>query len=191
MSAQEWLRNEWSRTGLSWAEANDACGVKNAATRKYLTKDHLWYFPPADVFEKLAIYANEKGDPNGRPYFSFDGVTIASSSQWEHLRAKFRCEAGVTNVWHEPAVRGSERVRDGLKAVHPNQKPLNLMKRIIKASSDEGDIVWEPFGGLCTGSIAASMLGRKSRAAEIDPETYLDAQKRVEQMLGAKGQCFP
>ena len=38
---QEWLRAEWRRTGLPWRAANEACGVSNAATRKYLTGDHL------------------------------------------------------------------------------------------------------------------------------------------------------
>lgn len=43
---QQWLRHEWQRTGLPLCKTNEACGVKNAATRKYFTKDHLWYFPP-------------------------------------------------------------------------------------------------------------------------------------------------
>lgn len=44
---KEWLRWEWIRAGLPLNRANEACGVRNAATRKYLTQDHLWYFPPA------------------------------------------------------------------------------------------------------------------------------------------------
>src|SRR5579863_5328953 len=38
MSAKAWLRAEWHRTGLPLSLANEACGVKNAATRKYLTQ---------------------------------------------------------------------------------------------------------------------------------------------------------
>ena len=49
--------------GCPFAKANEACGVKNAATRKYLTGDHLWYFPPPDVFQRLVDYANTHGDP--------------------------------------------------------------------------------------------------------------------------------
>ena len=44
-SMRDWLRHEWKRAGLPMALANAACGVKNAATRKYLTADHLWYVP--------------------------------------------------------------------------------------------------------------------------------------------------
>lgn len=42
MSMKEWLRYEWMRTGLPLYKANEACGVKNAASRKYLRMDHLW-----------------------------------------------------------------------------------------------------------------------------------------------------
>jgi hypothetical protein len=154
LSAQQWLRAEWRRTGLPLAKSNEACGVKNAATRKYLTSDYLWYFPPPDVFQRLVDYANTHGDPSGRPYFSVDGETSLAASQWEQLRGKFHCEAGVTNVWHVPAVRGKERIKVQGSVVHPNQKPLALMQLLVKSCSDPGDVVWEPFGGLCTASIA-------------------------------------
>jgi site-specific DNA-methyltransferase (adenine-specific) len=42
---------------------------------------------------------------------------------------------------------------------------------IIKVSSDEGDVVWEPFGGLFSGSFAAWKCKRETYAAEID-STY-------------------
>ena len=45
---QEWLRKEWSQTGIPLNRTNEACEVKNAATRKYFTTDSLWYFPPAE-----------------------------------------------------------------------------------------------------------------------------------------------
>lgn len=43
---KEWLRYEWERTGLPLTLTNEACGVRNAATRKYFTQDHMWYYPP-------------------------------------------------------------------------------------------------------------------------------------------------
>lgn len=179
LSAQDWLRDEWRRTGLPFSLSNEACGVKNAATRKYLTGDHLWYFPPQDVFEKMATYANKRGKPEGRPYFSIDGKNVLMGRQWEQLRGKFYCEAGVTNVWNVPAVRGNERLKIDGKALHPNQKPLSLMERIIKASSDEGDVVWEPFGGLCSATVAGSKMGRKCYASEIDYEMFIHAVDRI------------
>jgi site-specific DNA-methyltransferase (adenine-specific) len=82
LSMQEWLRHEWQRSGLPFNTANEACGVKNAATRKYLTADHLWYYPPPDAFTMLAEYANTHGKPDGRPYFSIDGRRQIPARQW-------------------------------------------------------------------------------------------------------------
>ena len=86
----------------------------------------------------------------------------------------------MTNVWEEGQVNGSERVVDGTKAKHINQKPLRLMRRIINATTDRGDVVWEPFGGLCTGAVAAKQLGRECRAAEIVEQFYESAVERLE-----------
>ena len=44
---------------------------------------------------------------------------------------------------------------------YPTQKPLALLERIIKASSNEGDVVLDPFCGCATACVAADKLGRK------------------------------
>lgn len=179
ISVQQWLREEWKRTGLLLSEANAACGVKNAATRKYLTKDHLWYFPPYEVFQKLVNYANNRGNPNGVPYFSLDGLQSLNKNQWQRLRAKFNFEYGVTNVWDCSPVRGKERLKDGTEIFHPNQKPKELIKRIILASTDIQDIIWEPFAGTATGCKVAQENDRFFYGAEIDKNYYEMALKRL------------
>ncbi len=176
---KEWVRSEWERSGLPLYKANIACGVKNAATRKYLTKCHLWYFPPPEAFERIAQYANLHGIPEGRPYFSLDGVKPATAREWSGMRAKFHCNVGITNVWREPSVRGEERLKDESKFIHMNQKPLRLVERTILASSDPGDVVWEPFGGLCSSAIASVNTGRKSYSAEILDKYFEASQKRL------------
>jgi hypothetical protein len=179
MSLQEWLRSEWERTGLPLAMANEACGVRNAATRKYLTRDHLWYFPPPEVFVRMVQYANTYGRPEGRPYFSLNGVHPATREEWARMRPKFYCKVGITNVWRVPPLNGRERVRVGTKSLHPNQKPIDLMRLIIEASTDVGDLVWEPFGGLCTGALAAFQLKRRCVSAEVNREFFELAVRRL------------
>ena len=161
LSMKEWLRYEWLRSGLPLYKTNEACGVANAATRKYFTQCHMWYFPPAEKMLALAEYATKYGAPTDRPYFSLDGKTPLTASQWARMRSKWNHNHGVTNVWAEPAVRGAERVKsEGLKALHINQKPLRLIDRIISASTDPGDVIWEPFGGLCSAAVGALNSGR-------------------------------
>ena len=146
LDMKQWLRHEWRRSGLPLYETNRACGVWNAATRKYLTQDHPWYYPPVEMFERLVEYANRHGRPEGRPYFSVDGREPLTGAAWGQLRAHFKCDVGVTNVWDLPAVRGEERLKDHCgKCVHLNQKPLALMRQIVSASTLPGDVVWEPF----------------------------------------------
>ena len=186
MSMQEWLRSEWKRSGLPLRLANEACGVANAATRKYLTSDHLWYYPPSEAFTRMAEYANRHGLPAGRPYFSIDGEKAIPPDHWEKLRAKFHCPVGVTNVWSLPHVGGRERVNGTrsnmkwkFKSLHGSQKPLELVKLPIEASTDAGDVVWEPFGGLCPAAVCSWRLGRESYSAEIIPEFYEAATSRL------------
>jgi hypothetical protein len=177
-----WLLQEWKRTGLPLRKANEACGVADVATRKYLDQGHLWYFPPPEMFVKMQEYANAHGNPKGRPYFSIDGKQPGTAEQWAAMRSKFTCPHGFTNVWDRPALRGNERFKnngDNGKAIHLNQKPLDLMTMIIKASSDEGDIVWEPFGGLFTACIAARNIRRRACGAEIDPTYFHYGVKRL------------
>ena len=184
LTLRQWLLREWKRTGLPLRKANEACGVRDAAVRKYLDQGHLWYFPPPEMFERLQVYANMHGARDGRPYFSLDGETPARADDWSLMRTKFYCPHGWTNVWERRPVNGEERVKTPSgKAVHLNQKPLDLMRLIIEASSDEGDMIWEPFGGLFSAALAARQTKRKAFACEIDPTYYQYGVKRFTQGL--------
>jgi site-specific DNA-methyltransferase (adenine-specific) len=72
------------------------------------------------------------------------------------------------NVWNIPRVR--YRMSEYEK--HPTQKPVALLERIVKASSNPGDIVLDPFSGTFTTSFVAQSLGRDSVGIEID-EDYM------------------
>lgn len=179
VEAQQWLRGEWKRARLTLKQADQACQVKNAASRKYLTSDHLWYFPPAAAFDRLANYANSHGDPAGRPYFAPDGIFPVSGAEWERLRAKFSLEFGITNVWDHPPLKPPERILEGRRALHPNQKPIALVERLIRMTSEPGDVVWDPFGGLATITLAAARLKRHAYGAEINEPMYQHAKERL------------
>lgn len=71
---------------------------------------------------------------------------------------------------------------------HPTQKPLDLLRRIIKASSKENDLVLDPFLGSGTTGVAAIELGRKFIGIDIEQE-YIDlAIKRMSHELNKKGE---
>lgn len=171
LTLQRWLYREWKRSGLALRKANEACGVKDVAVRKYLDQGHLWYYPPPEMFERMARYANEHGQSEGRPYFSMDGHHPMTALEWTRFRSKFYCPMGYTNIWDRGPLHGQERIKIpklSTRAAHLNQKPLDLMRLIIEAASDAGDVVWEPFGGLFSASLAARQLGRLAFASELD-----------------------
>lgn len=70
------------------------------------------------------------------------------------------------NVWTFPRVR----YRMGEYENHPTQKPTALLDRIIRASSNPGDLVLDPFSGTFTTSHVAKTLGRDSLGIEIEEE---------------------
>ena len=70
---------------------------------------------------------------------------------------------GARDVWDIPALRGNQP--ENVK--YPTQKPLALYERIIMASSNEGDVVLDPFAGCATTPVAAERLGRQWIAMDL------------------------
>jgi len=79
------------------------------------------------------------------------------------------------NVWDFPRVR--YRMDEYEK--HPSQKPIKLLERVIKASSNKGDVVMDPFSGTFTTGYVAKTLGRRSISIEIDDQFTEIGLRRV------------
>jgi DNA modification methylase len=63
-----------------------------------------------------------------------------------------------------------EVVRPKRSEEHPTMKPVELIEKAVKNSSQVGDVVFEPFAGSGSTIIACEHLGRHCRAVEISPE---------------------
>ena len=72
------------------------------------------------------------------------------------------------NVWSFSRVRYKMEEYEN----HPSQKPEALLERIIRASSNDGDIVLDPFGGSFTTSCVATKLGRRAISMDINHEYF-------------------
>jgi DNA modification methylase len=79
------------------------------------------------------------------------------------------------NVWYFPRVRYLMEEYEN----HPSQKPEALLERIILASSHEGGIVLDPFGGTFTSGAVAKRLGRNSISIESQEEYLKIGLRRV------------
>ena len=63
---------------------------------------------------------------------------------------------------------------------HPTQKPEKLIAKMILASSNTGDVIFDPFLGSGTTSVTAKKLGRKYIGIELDKTYCTWAEKRLE-----------
>jgi adenine-specific DNA-methyltransferase len=79
------------------------------------------------------------------------------------------------NVWRFPRVR----YRMNEYEDHPSQKPEVLLERIIKASSNEGDMVLDPFAGTFTTCAVAQRLGRQSIGIECQEKYFKTGLRRL------------
>ena len=95
---------------------------------------------------------------------------------------RYFADVYVRDIWDDvkPIINVSnERIG------YPTQKPLALLERIIKASSNPGDLVLDPFCGCGTAADAAAMLGRKYLGIDISGI----AVRVMQQRLGSRGEA--
>ena len=89
----------------------------------------------------------------------------------------------LSNVWDIPIINSQSKERTG----YPTQKPLKLLERIITASSNQGDIVLDPFCGCATTCVAAEKLGRQWIGVDISIKAYELVQTRIKDEVYAEG----
>ena len=112
----------------------------------------------------LAHRHDVKADANGDLYIWSDG---GRGKQRYKRIVNHVLDAGkpLDDVWDIPILNAAARERVG----YPTQKPLSLLRRIIEASSNPGDLVLDPFCGCATTMVAADDLGRNWAGVDISP----------------------
>ncbi len=83
---------------------------------------------------------------------------------------------GLTDVWTDINFYEEDRI-------HPTQKPLKLIKRLIQASSNEGDLIIDPFLGSSSSVIGSIDMGREIHGCEKDKEYFDKSIKRIEKVI--------
>ena len=178
------FRNEivWAYTGPS-------------NTRRWFPRKHdtLLFYVKSDEawFDRDAVrtaYSKETMARRGR--VEGNRSIIASSVETEGRRDAEDVEelfgnGKVPEDWWQDIPPITNQVE---KTGYPTQKPLALYERIIKASSEEGDMVLDPFCGCATTCIAAERLGRQWIGMDIWDGAYQQVLDRLEnEGLAVKG----
>lgn len=92
-------------------------------------------------------------------------------------RAKFNNDMPrYDDIWYFPRVVGG-------KQIHQNQKPLDLIYRIINGHTKPGDLILDTFMGSCTTAVAAYKLGRDFVGFETDEEYYNSGIERLKGVM--------
>ncbi|BAZ80824.1 DNA-methyltransferase [Sphaerospermopsis kisseleviana NIES-73] len=87
----------------------------------------------------------------------------------------YKTEKVPGNVWYFSRVRYKMKEYEN----HPSQKPESLIERMMLASSNEGDLILDPFAGTFTTAAVAKRLGRKSISIELQAEYVKIGLRRV------------
>lgn len=92
----------------------------------------------------------------------------------------FISQAEMHNFIESPICMRPERISD---PKHPAQKPLLILRKLIKIASNEGDIVFDPFMGVGSIGVAALELGRRFIGVELNSKYYDAAKNRIEKLI--------
>lgn len=135
--------------------------------------EDIWYCTMSDDFKfypdrvrlrrrVLAPYRDSSGSPK----------------DWEESHGKRYRDTAPSNLWSDitiPFWSMSENTN------HPTQKPEKLIAKLILSSSDEGDLVFDPFLGSGTSAVVAKKLKRRYLGFEKEEEYCLYSLKRIMQ----------
>ena len=151
---------------------------KKHDTIYFYTKSDAYYFDIDAIYvdyDEKAIRIYDKIDDDGRRY------KIYNNSDGT-IKKAYMNEGKPTEVFEIPFVQGtsSERIN------YPTQKPEELLARIIKASTKEGDLIIDFFGGSGTSMAVAEKLGRRWITCDLGKLSYLTMQKRILQIQDSK-----
>lgn len=151
------LKEHQEKLKLSSKDINEALGVKSNGGGMwsiYTGKNICEQFPTKELWEKLQSILK----------FELD---------YEKVAQTFNPQMGLTDIWRDIDFYKEKRV-------HPTQKPLPLIKRLLLASSNEGDLVVDPFAGSGSTAIAAIQLNRNYITIDSDESYYNEVLQRID-----------
>ena len=172
MVMDEVFRVENFRNEIVWDYGARASQYNRYFQRKhdyilfYAKNSNLAKFKPIEVAYSEASLAERDTRYKFKDEHGLYRMTTRRAPDGSKYRAKVYLKSGVwaTDVWRIQRINATSKERMG----YPTQKPEALLECIITASSDEDDLVLDPFCGCGTTVIVASKLNRKFIGIDID-----------------------
>lgn len=159
------------------------CGFLLQKLGFHVLNDITWFKPNASpnlscrfftASHETILWARK--DKDAKHYFNYEAMKNGSFSE-DSLKKR---DTQMRSVWSIPTPSPSEKEF----GKHPTQKPLNLLKRIVLASTKKEDVILDPFNGSGTTGIAVASCGsRYYIGCEIDKEFVDLTIKRYESLI--------
>ena len=137
---------------------------------RYLTGNRVLYGSVKDSRDKLILRRVERRARELCRNLTDDDVLF-------DFDREFKAQSDVIYV---PIIKGNSSERMG----YPTQKPLALLHKVVESSTNEGDMVLDPFSGCATACIAAEQLGREWVGIDISPLAAKLVKRRLRDNLG-------
>jgi DNA modification methylase len=153
---KKFLKERQKEMGFTAKEINEKLEVKTnggGVWSLYTGENILAQIPTREMWERLQKVLNFKMD-------------------YSEVNFTFNPQMGFTDVWNDIDFYEEDRN-------HSTQKPLKLIERIVKASSNENDLVLDPFLGGGSTAIVSKQFNRRFIGIEIDEEYCAYAKKRL------------
>lgn len=168
-----WVKNNFVLSGSDWHNQFEPIlyGWRNGS-------DHYFagFRDEGNVWTNLEIL-KAKVDDDGDTVIKLGLFTLKLKGKVE---GKVMRKRDTVDIWEEKRPAKSEQ--------HPTMKPIKLVSKAIRASSQRGQVVLDPFGGSGSTLIAAERTGRTCYMMELDPK-YIDViLQRYENVTGEKPQ---
>jgi len=157
--------------------------VSNACYQNWIIWHYDWGGRTKKTFarkhEDLLMYSKGK-----EFLFNADDVRIPYAMKTNVRKGATNNPKGKipTDVWQ----KNNHTTSKEYAGWHPTQKPLQILERVIKANTNEGDIVLDCFSGSGSTMIACARTGRSFLGAELDSEYYKKSLERLENLTGGQ-----
>lgn len=158
------------------------CGFALQISKFHILNDISWFKPSASpnlscrfftASHETLIWARK--DKKSQHTFNYKEM---KNGDWSEDFIK-KPNKQMRSVWALQTPKNGEKKF----GKHPTQKPIDLLKRIVMASTKKGDIVLDPFTGSSTTGLASAMQGRKFIGIDTEKK-YLDlSKKRFEDLI--------
>ena len=172
------------------------CGFALQINKFHILNDIAWFKPNASpnlscrfftASHETLIWARK--EKKAKHTFNYKTMVEWGNNYQKEIKCKYCGKRGYYEILHEKgkqmrsvwAINTPQRIEKTF-GKHPTQKPIELLKRIVLASTNKDDLILDPFTGSSATGLAAYLLGRKFIGIDNEKK-YLDLSiKRFEEL---------